>query len=88
MLPSVAAQFEITKTAAERLTFNKQAKPFSSGGSFSTAEILAGVRGTKAGYTVKSITNISPNSLANDGIDKMRAEMTEKDKESAVVYIK
>ena len=58
------AQFEITKTAAERLTFNKQAKPFASGGSFSTAEILAGVRGTKAGYTVKSITNISPNSLA------------------------
>ena len=59
-------EFEITRGPAERLTFQKVSKVFSSGGSFSVPEILAGVRstkagGTKAGYSIKDITTISPN---------------------------
>ena len=46
-------QFEITKRNAEILTFTKRSKAFVSGGKFSVANILAGVSGTKDGYTVK-----------------------------------
>ncbi len=56
--------FEITKARAETLTFNKRAKSFSIGGSFSTSEILAGVAGTKDGYTLKEIKNVSPSGFA------------------------
>ena len=56
--------FEITAGAAPSLTFTKRSKAFSSGGKFTTAEILAGVQGTKAGYTVKNITALNPASLA------------------------
>ena len=59
------AQFEITKVTAERLTFQKIDKVFSSGGSFATAEILAGVRGNKSGYTVKSITSLTPTGVVS-----------------------
>ena len=57
-------QFEITKRNAENLTFTKISKAFSSGGKFSVADILGGVRGTKTGYTVKNITNLNPSNLA------------------------
>ncbi len=57
------AAFEITKERAETLTFNKRAKSFSMG-SFSTSEILAGVAGTKDGYTLKEIQNLSPSGFA------------------------
>ena len=56
--------FEITKLTAESLTFNKITKPFASGGKFTTADILAGVRGSKTGYTVKNITTLNPSNLA------------------------
>ncbi len=55
--------FEIIKARAETLTFNKRAKSFSMG-SFSTLEILAGVVGTKDGYTLKEIKNLSPSGFA------------------------
>ncbi len=56
-------EFEITKARAESLTFSKRAKSFSMG-SFSTSEILAGVAGTKDGYTLKEIQNLSPSGFA------------------------
>ena len=64
------AQFEITKGAAERLTFQKVSKAFASGGKFSTADILAGVRGTKTGYTVKDITTLNPTNIATVSASK------------------
>ena len=51
------------KKPAENLTFQKVYKAFATSGSFTTAEILAGVQGTKYGYTVKNITNLTPNNL-------------------------
>ena len=59
------ASIEITKATAERLTFQKVSKVFTSGGSFATADILAGVQGTKTGYTLKSISTLSPSGVAN-----------------------
>ena len=59
------AQFEIGKASAPSLTFNKVTKTFASGGSFSTADILAGVQGTKTGYTLKSIASLNPNDVAS-----------------------
>ena len=53
-------QFEITKTKSETLTFTKRTKAFTNRGRFTTAEILGGVQGNKAGYTVKNITAINP----------------------------
>ena len=53
-------QFEITKLPAPALTWTKQEKAFATGGSFTTANILGGVRGTKTNYTIKDITTISP----------------------------
>ena len=58
------AQFEITKTAAPTLTFTKRIKTFARGGKFTTADILAGVQGTKTGYTLKSITAVNPTGVA------------------------
>ena len=57
------AQFEITKATAESFTFNKRTKTFATGGKFTTADILAGVRGDKTGYTIKNITNLNPSNL-------------------------
>ena len=57
------AQFEITKVTAETLTFQKVSKAFTSGGKFTTAEILGGVQGSKSGYTIKNITALNPNNL-------------------------
>ena len=59
------ASIEITKATAERLTFQKVRKAFISGGSFATDDILAGVQGTKTGYILKSITNITPSNVAS-----------------------
>ncbi len=56
--------FEITKARAESLTFSKRVKSFRVGSSFSTSEILAGVAGTKTGYTLKEIKNLSPSGFA------------------------
>ena len=44
---------EIIKSTAERLTFQKVSKSFISGGKFTTAEILAGVRGSKTVIPLK-----------------------------------
>ena len=64
------AEFEITKGAAERLTFQKVSKAFTSGGKFSTADILGGVRGTKTGYTIKDITTLNPKNIATVSASK------------------
>ena len=64
------AEFEITKWAAERLTFQKVSKAFTSGGKFSTADILGGVRGTKTGYTIKDITTLNPKNIATVSASK------------------
>ncbi len=69
-------KFEITKGNAERLTFNKVSKAFSSGGSFSTAEILASVQGTKTGYTLKSIGSLSPTGIASVAAGNKSLTMT------------
>ena len=55
----------ISKDAAATLTFSQRTKTFSSYGSFTTAEILAGVQGTKDGYTLKSITSLYPTGIAS-----------------------
>ena len=60
----------IVKATAERLTFQKVSKVFTSGGSFSTADILSGIQDTKSGYTVKSITNLNPSNLATVSASK------------------
>ncbi len=50
------AEFEITKMAAPvDLSWVKQSKLYSSSGEISNAEILAGVKGTKVGYRIKSV---------------------------------
>ena len=59
------AKFEITKVGASSLTFSKRTKTFSSGGSFSTDDIFAGVIGNKNGYTLKSITSLNPSGVAS-----------------------
>ena len=55
----------IDKGAAASLTFNKRTKTFASGGSFTTNEILAGVQGSKTGYTLKSIASLTPSGIAS-----------------------
>ena len=55
----------IDKGVAASLTFNKRTKTFASGGRFSTSEILAGVQGTKTGYTLKSIASLTPSDIAS-----------------------
>ena len=58
-----SCEFEITKATAPTLTWTKQAKAFVSGGKFSTAEIIAGVQGTKRNYTIKDITTLNPTNI-------------------------
>ena len=58
-------EFEITKTPAESLTFRKTTKIYTPGVTFTSADILSGVQGTKSGYTLKSITNISDRNVVN-----------------------
>ena len=60
-----SAEFEITKAGSASLTFNKLTEIFASGGSFSTSEILAGVQGSKTGYTLKNITSLNPSGVAS-----------------------
>ena len=55
--------FEITRGDAEKLTFQKVSKSFTSGGKFTNADILGGVQGNKTGYTIKSITTLNPSNL-------------------------
>ena len=45
------------KSPAEKLTFQKVSKAFTSGGSFTASEILNNLRGSATGYTLKLITN-------------------------------
>ncbi len=50
------AQFELTKSSVESLTWLRQSKPYRSGGEISNTELLAGVTGRgKAGYTIKTV---------------------------------
>ncbi len=51
------AEFEITKGVAPLdLSWSKQSKVYGLGGEISNAEILAGLNGTKTGYTIKTVT--------------------------------
>ena len=55
---------------APKLTFDKLSKNYKSGGSFTDAEILAGIKGNKTGYTLKKITNLNPNDIVTVEGDK------------------
>ncbi len=59
------AEFKISSSAGERLTFGKLTKVYSSGGRFTTAEILGRVGGTKAGYTLREISSLTPIGVAS-----------------------
>ncbi len=60
-----AAEFKISSSAGERLTFGKLTKVYSSGGRFTTAEILGRVGGTKAGYTLREMRSLNPTGVAS-----------------------
>ncbi len=45
------------------LTFEKLTKEYTKGGHLNATEILNHVKGTKAGYTLKEITNLNPNDI-------------------------
>ncbi len=47
-------EFKITKGRAESLTWRKQTKVYSSG-EITHAQLLAGVQGSKTGYTIKTV---------------------------------
>ena len=53
----------ITDPVAPKLTFDKLSKNYTAGGQYTTAEILANVKGNKTGYTLKEITNLEPNDV-------------------------
>ena len=55
---------KVVELPAEKLTFTKVSKAFTTDGAFTTAEILAGISGKKEGYTLKSITTINPADVA------------------------
>ncbi len=59
------AEFKIGSSAGEPLTFDKLTKVYSSGGRFTTAEILGSVRGTKTGYTLREMRSLTPIGVAN-----------------------
>ncbi len=59
------AEFKISSSAGERLTFGKLTKVYSSGGRFTTAEILGSVGGTKAGYTLREMRSLNPTGVAS-----------------------
>ena len=64
------AQFEIKKSAAEKLTFPKLSKNFATKGTFSEQEILKNITGKKDGYTLKEISNLNPTDFAKINSDK------------------
>ena len=67
------AAFERTTNilaAPDDLTFRALQKTFTSGGSFTANEILAQINGTKAGYTLKAIEDLSPTGIASIASDK------------------
>ncbi len=66
----------ISKNAAATLTFNRVSKAFVSGGSFTTSEILAGVTGTKSGYTLKEIKALAPSGVASVTGTKPKLSLT------------
>ncbi len=45
------------------LTFEKLTKEYTKGGHLNATEILKHVKGQKAGYTLKEITNLNPNDI-------------------------
>ncbi len=59
------AEFKISSSAGERLTFGKLTKVYSIGGRFTTAEILGRVGGTKTGYTLREISSLTPIDVAS-----------------------
>ena len=67
------ATFERTTNilpAPDDLTFVTLRKTYSSGGRFTANEILGNINGTKAGYTLKAIQNLSPSGIASIAADK------------------
>ena len=71
------AQFQIDRGAVpDDLDFTDLQKAYSSGGSFTTDEILAQINGTKAGYSIKAIENLSPPGIAQISGDKKSLQFT------------
>ena len=65
------ASFKIIKGALETLTFKAGfQEPFVGGGSFTEAEILNNVQGSKTNYKIKEIKNINPTGVVNLSADK------------------
>ena len=67
------AAFERTTNilpAPDDLTFSTLQKTYTGSGSFTANEILAQVNGTKAGYTLKAIQDLSPVGIASIAPDK------------------
>ena len=65
------ASFTIAKAAAETLTFKAGFKEtFVSGGSFTEAEILNNVQGSKTNYRIKEIKTLNPTGIVNLAANK------------------
>ena len=67
------ATFERTTNilpAPDDLAFVTLRKTYSSGGRFTANEILGQINGTKEGYTLKAIQNLSPTGIASIAADK------------------
>ena len=74
----LGAPFRILKRPMETLNFPELTKPYSAGDSFSESEIYTNVDGTKTGYVIKSINNVSDKDLAEVGSDGKSLDMKTK----------
>lgn len=79
------ATFEITKADAVALTFNKLTKKYSSGGSFSAAEIGSNIQGDKTGYVLKEIKDLSTSDFAV--INKLKIDFKKEGRFTATLVL-
>ena len=71
------AQFQIEKNPAVKdLSFTTLQKAYTGGGSFTANEIWGQINGTKTGYTLKAIENLSPSGIARIAADKKSLQFT------------
>ena len=71
------AQFQIDKNPAVKdLSFTTLQKAYTGGGSFTANEIWGQINGTKTGYTLKAIENLSPSGIARIAADKKSLQFT------------
>ena len=71
------AEFQIDKNPAVKdLTFTTLQKAYTGGGSFTANEIWGQINGTKTGYTLKAIENLSPSGIARIAADKKSLQFT------------